>query len=427
MSLSTEKSGGASTLTPPELNPLLNPLLAQNMGRWAQVYFTSPPEKRDQAVHELVRELEAENSKDGPRVVTSPSPARNEEKSDRGVRSAALAPEVQPTLTRCHACGRKNLTTQKFCGMCGTRLGEEAAAAAVFDDHSEIAHPAADLRGDYAGFASRNDPSARTDEQLFDRRDLAKPNQILHDSELHARRLDRNELSLFQAGNDREYEDREYFDDDEDPIFSTPPSSGSSGIVVGLLLVVAIGVAVYLGWPKVRATLESLRSQPAASSTPVTENSASQPAPSNDSNGTPTADTLPTDTAHAPASPVVNAARKEADNSAASLPHGVSRPPRAVASGASAGTGAEELAVAQGYLNGSNGRTRNSSEGAKWLWKAIAKHNPDATLLLSDLYLKGDGVSKNCDQARVLLDSAAMQGVKSAGERLRHLQAFGCR
>ena len=90
------------------------------------------------------------------------------------------------------------------------------------------------------------------------------------------------------------------------------------------------------------------------------------------------------------------------------------------------GTGAEELAVAQGYLNGTNGQGRNSAEAAKWLWKAIAKHNADATLLLSDLYLKGDGVSKNCDQARVLLDTAALKGVKNAGERLRHLQAFGC-
>ena len=82
--------------------------------------------------------------------------------------------------------------------------------------------------------------------------------------------------------------------------------------------------------------------------------------------------------------------------------------------------------MARGYLDGTNGRGRDSAEAAKWLWKAIAKHNPDATLLLSDLYLKGDGVSKNCDQARVLLDSAALQGAKSAGERLRHFQAFGC-
>jgi TPR repeat protein len=93
---------------------------------------------------------------------------------------------------------------------------------------------------------------------------------------------------------------------------------------------------------------------------------------------------------------------------------------------ASAGAGAEELAVAQGYLGGTNGQSRNSAEGAKWLWKAVAKHNAQATFLLSDLYLRGDGVSKNCDQAHVLLDAATLKGVKGAGERLRHLQAFGC-
>jgi TPR repeat protein len=56
----------------------------------------------------------------------------------------------------------------------------------------------------------------------------------------------------------------------------------------------------------------------------------------------------------------------------------------------------------------------------------MATHNGQATLLLADLYLKGDGVSKNCDQARVLLDSAARKGVQGAGDRLRNLRAFGC-
>ncbi|MDQ1389767.1 MAG: hypothetical protein QOF56_3221, partial [Acidobacteriaceae bacterium] len=45
------------TLPDPELNPLLNPVLAAHMGRWAEVYFTSPPEKRGQAVSDLIREL----------------------------------------------------------------------------------------------------------------------------------------------------------------------------------------------------------------------------------------------------------------------------------------------------------------------------------------------------------------------------------
>ena len=48
----------ATTLPDPELNPLLNPLLAAHMGRWAEVYFTNPPEKRGQAISELLRELE---------------------------------------------------------------------------------------------------------------------------------------------------------------------------------------------------------------------------------------------------------------------------------------------------------------------------------------------------------------------------------
>ena len=82
--------------------------------------------------------------------------------------------------------------------------------------------------------------------------------------------------------------------------------------------------------------------------------------------------------------------------------------------------------MAQKYLNGSNGVQRNTSEAAHWLWKSIADHNSAALLPLADLYLKGDGVSKNCDQARVLLDSAARKGVAGAGERLRYLPAFGC-
>ena len=92
----------------------------------------------------------------------------------------------------------------------------------------------------------------------------------------------------------------------------------------------------------------------------------------------------------------------------------------------STAAGAQELAVAEGYLNGTNGQQRNSAAAAQWLWKAVEKRNTEATLLLSDLYLKGDGVSKNCDQAHVLLDAAASRGVRDAAVRLRNLRAFGC-
>src|SRR5580693_1285670 len=46
-----------NSLPDPELNPLLNPVLAAHMGRWAEAYFTAPPEKREEAVSELLREL----------------------------------------------------------------------------------------------------------------------------------------------------------------------------------------------------------------------------------------------------------------------------------------------------------------------------------------------------------------------------------
>ena len=88
--------------------------------------------------------------------------------------------------------------------------------------------------------------------------------------------------------------------------------------------------------------------------------------------------------------------------------------------------GAEELAIAEGYLSGTQGKARDSSEAAQWLWKALGKQNAAAALLLSDLYVTGDGVPRNCDQARLLLDAAARKGVPGAGERIRDLPNLGC-
>src|SRR5271163_3840955 len=62
-----------NALPDPELNPLLNPLLAAHMGRWAEVYFTNPPEKRGQAVAELLRELESTSPPQPAPVPESPA------------------------------------------------------------------------------------------------------------------------------------------------------------------------------------------------------------------------------------------------------------------------------------------------------------------------------------------------------------------
>jgi TPR repeat protein len=86
----------------------------------------------------------------------------------------------------------------------------------------------------------------------------------------------------------------------------------------------------------------------------------------------------------------------------------------------------QELSTALKYLNGTGGHPRDGGEAVRWLWRAVAKQNTEATELLADLYLKGEVVPRNCEQARILLDAAARKGTKQAAERLRHLQDFGC-
>ena len=85
--------------------------------------------------------------------------------------------------------------------------------------------------------------------------------------------------------------------------------------------------------------------------------------------------------------------------------------------------GGAELAQAQRYLSPAS---RDSAVAAKWLWKSVSKENPKAVLLLSDLYAKGDGVPKSCDQARLLLTVAAKKGQPEAVTRLRSFDSKGC-
>jgi hypothetical protein len=398
--------------------------LAQNMGRWAQAYFTSPPERREQAVQELLRELEAENAARVPTRDAAPFPA-TEQRSDLARQRDAQVSE-EPTITRCHACGRSNVSSQKFCGMCGARLGDEGTIPDLHrDDAQEEALNVAGLH--------------IADQQIED--EPQESRFIPRDQDVYESKLNTNELSLFQSTRDVDY----YDDEDGNEIFSVPRSSGSYRLYVGIVLAMIIGGLAYMAW---RSEQLSQNSQVAPLAPPVASKDAtpSAPAPSTTASPTPTpsptaasAPSTPSKTeapertppaeTQAPAAlakPVHKEASGTADTIAPALPHGISRPPKTGAPDISGRTGGEELALAQRYLDGTNGQGRNSAEAAKWLWKAIAKHNAQATLVLSDLYLRGDGVSKNCDQARVLLDTAALRGVKDAGERLRHLQAFGC-
>ncbi|HZD33544.1 MAG TPA: hypothetical protein VE779_18005 [Candidatus Angelobacter sp.] len=62
---------------------------------------------------------------------------------------------------------------------------------------------------------------------------------------------------------------------------------------------------------------------------------------------------------------------------------------------------------------------------AAWLWKATSRGNPEAPVRLADLYIKGNGVPKSCEQAMVLLRSAATKENAPARNRLAALYANG--
>jgi hypothetical protein len=62
---------------------------------------------------------------------------------------------------------------------------------------------------------------------------------------------------------------------------------------------------------------------------------------------------------------------------------------------------------------------------AAWLWKATSRGNPVAPVRLADMYIKGKGVPRSCEQALVLLRSEAAKDNAPARNRLAALYANG--
>jgi hypothetical protein len=387
------------------------------MGRWAEVYFTSPPEKREQAVLELLRELEAKNSSPDDRFGTTPS-WMPDAASRPIIASRSQAFESHPVLAHCQTCGRELPLSQKFCGMCGTRQGHDDTAANsqhVADLHIED-QQIADCPPSQAGSWISRD-------RVYD-----PPEHHVYES-----RSGPSDLSLFQ--NDRE---TRYGHENDDEIFSYAPRSRPYRLYVGFALAIVIVVLGYMAWRSTQATSQTAHVEPQAPPAVASQPATAAPVPESPSSRSSNTDS-PDQTSQTekpatvpPSNPTRSGGRernaKAAGDTAspAAPPATISNTEKNSQAEASAGNGTEELVIAQRYLNGGNGLRADHAEAAKWLWKAMANHNSTAMLLLADLYLKGTGVSKNCDQARVLLDSAARAGVKEAGQRLRHLQAFGC-
>jgi hypothetical protein len=424
-------------LPEPELNPLLNPLLAAHMGRWAEVYFTSPPEKRAQAVSDLVRELRNEppppqSAPVQPVVEQKPAPELVREVKAFRVEPIPVSPGVEQSLQTCGECSAENPAQQKFCGMCGAALQSSP-------HHDESTLPS-------------NAPAAieeTREEYLNETQSSRDPEQSTGD--YAAQYAPDSSFSFGGYASRGSREQGRFVEDAYLPQFAveSPSVPYRYRLYIGVAVAVILGGLLYMAWHRTPNssgdTSESVPSrvmpsapsratpEPAPQRAVVPTDKASDTAPvraapsgaassapastaSNNSSGRQSQASGGSDTAQAakqkaPSPRIVSVASNSA-NSSAAVP---------------VSTGAEELATAEKYLNGGyQGGARDNREAAQWLWKAVGKGNVTATLLLSDLYLRGDGIPKSCDQARLLLNVAARKGKAAAGERLRNLQAFGC-
>lgn len=230
---------------------------------------------------------------------------------------------------------------------------------------------------------------------------------------------------------------------DREVHYPTPPSRFFSGFVTGVI-VTAIALAVLFffygnsadalreqvresaglspmpqvvptttpappGPPPVAATPQSALGQSASGSPPGTGASATPPA------------TLPSEPSdNSVASAAAPTSAPKAPEAANQNPRASANPPRKATSG-----GEEDLTTAQRYLVDMPG-PEGHQKAMQYLWSAVEKGNLKAEITLADLYARGEGVTKNCTQARVLLRAAAEKGSSEASNELARLIRTGC-
>ncbi|HYL15159.1 MAG TPA: hypothetical protein VEV41_19120 [Terriglobales bacterium] len=338
----------------PDLNPMTNPVLEKSLGRWAQVYYTSPPEKREQAVQELLRELEGIAGKNAEKPPEKPPATSATEKTP--------AATSQQEALICPACLHKNQGRHRFCGFCGFPLETETAVAKE---------------------AAQSVP-------------LPTPVDRSEDGWQWLREKNLAELARSQK-----------------------PISPWNALLIVLVLL-ALGGASLLLWQnrlEFGGRVLPVSSKPAASA--------------RKSETPPTAAEKPAEMDLPPAQPGSTAKSQAVTTTVPPESAGFGSAGGAAAvpgsgPGYSAEEGSQELVEGRRYLEG-QGVPKNTAIAATWLWKSVARQNVNAVLLLSDLYVRGDGVPQSCDQARILLRAAAQKGSAQARDKLTSLERSGCR
>ena len=66
-----------------------------------------------------------------------------------------------------------------------------------------------------------------------------------------------------------------------------------------------------------------------------------------------------------------------------------------------------------------------TAEGRTWLWRAMSRGNGEAPVLLADMYAQGNGVTKDCEQAVILLKAASKNANPHARSKMGSMYATG--
>jgi hypothetical protein len=344
---------------PSELNPLTNPVLEQNLGRWAKVYFSAPPAKRDQAVSNLLEEIKRESGTGAPGRSARPY----------------FATDARFERPVCSACQHHNPPGHKFCSRCGQVLSPGQTATPEIPRIREAVESPLPSPANDVGWVREQTFSGLTD-------------------------------GYAQPGRGWKY-------------------------LVGMAVIVMAGLAYFYWTPEFRTrvapTATPQMSAPAEAAALPQEKFALGDAGGQVEKIAPASLESTTPAAQRP-SPTAEAHRREV------VPTGIQpavQKSRLLDATNSRQTfvgqesGAPDLRLAQRYLEGSMG-VRDPSEAAKLLWKSVRKQNATAAILLSDLYLRGDGVPRSCDEARLLLVAAAKRGSPQAAQQLRNVESQGC-
>ncbi len=372
----SEFTAESSEPSPADLNPLVNPLLGKYLGRWAEAFYTAPPQHREQAVLALLHVLEAEEA--------------------GGVAPKPVPPQIPIGICRC---GQENSLWRPYCANCGAALGRENERAGVTAEVLPVAVETAPLEDPVP------DLPPRTELLLADH--AAEVGRGDEETPVSEVRPHVTEAALTEAASEAA------IDSDAVPTLQVQPLHVPTllvptatnrwwpiGVVVLLLALAAI--PAYLHWQS--RSPESPHKTAGAASQSSAQVVATTPPP-------------------ARAQP-------------ATLPEEKELPPRKVASSARRAVvqaspqpiapkpldtkpGAAELIQAQQLL--AEPSQANSAQAATLLWQSVKQENVGALMTLADLYQRGDGVQKSCMQARVLLTAASRRGSVPATQKLRTL------